>query len=475
MSLLLRRPPGREAYPGDVFYLHSRLLERAAKLSDDLGGGSITALPVIETLAGDLSGYIPTNVISITDGQIMEDGAVDPNVHPWVAESWQKSRELGIDAEKMDTSNSLSKEEFQQLQQKHQGAIDYLSNLSEDIREFFQKYNLSLLLIDSNCVVLKSYSLPFYQMTPGEIEGVRVGIEEVGTSSISVAYEHKTPFWLFGPEMWVRECQLGDACSAPIFVNKEFCYMITLVAVEQSTMPQDAVISILLTMMNLTYVLIIIPALGSGFAITIHSWIAFAREKSLANLGMAGWNTFAQAYNTYNAVQNFGAAFSNVSESLGGLFSGDSDSDDASTMGLVLAIGSFVGFRYLVRGIDSPAGAQPLSLTKLAGVILVIAAMVFASAWMLTNLTVAHWLLAIIGTGVFLVFFKMIFQAQGAERSKMIAALILIVEAIAFFTLYQQMPTSLNFFAIKNVEHSILGLTVSDPEVFQTLNPFWIM
>ncbi len=70
MSLLLKRPPGREAYPGDVFYLHSRLLERAAKLSDDLGGGSLTALPIIETQAGDISAYIPTNVISITDGQI---------------------------------------------------------------------------------------------------------------------------------------------------------------------------------------------------------------------------------------------------------------------------------------------------------------------------------------------------------------------------------------------------------------------
>jgi ferredoxin len=70
MSLLLRRPPGREAYPGDVFYLHSRLLERAAKLSDELGGGSITALPIVTTLAGDISAYIPTNIISITDGQI---------------------------------------------------------------------------------------------------------------------------------------------------------------------------------------------------------------------------------------------------------------------------------------------------------------------------------------------------------------------------------------------------------------------
>ena len=70
MSLLLRRPPGREAYPGDVFYIHSRLLERAAKMSDEHGGGSLTALPIIETQAGDLSAYIPTNVISITDGQI---------------------------------------------------------------------------------------------------------------------------------------------------------------------------------------------------------------------------------------------------------------------------------------------------------------------------------------------------------------------------------------------------------------------
>src|SRR6201747_2670732 len=70
MSLLLRRPPGREAYPGDVFYLHSRLLERAAKMSDKHGGGSLTALPIIETQGGDVSAYIPTNVISITDGQI---------------------------------------------------------------------------------------------------------------------------------------------------------------------------------------------------------------------------------------------------------------------------------------------------------------------------------------------------------------------------------------------------------------------
>ncbi len=83
MSLLLRRPPGREAYPGDVFYLHSRLLERAVRLNDDLGGGSLTALPVIETQAGDVSAYIPTNVISITDGQIfLESGLFHAGVRP---------------------------------------------------------------------------------------------------------------------------------------------------------------------------------------------------------------------------------------------------------------------------------------------------------------------------------------------------------------------------------------------------------
>jgi F-type H+-transporting ATPase subunit alpha len=83
VSLLLRRPPGREAYPGDVFYLHSRLLERASKLSDDLGGGSLTALPIIETQAGDVSAYIPTNVISITDGQIyLEPNLFNAGVRP---------------------------------------------------------------------------------------------------------------------------------------------------------------------------------------------------------------------------------------------------------------------------------------------------------------------------------------------------------------------------------------------------------
>src|ERR671927_1816823 len=83
VSLVLKRPSGREAYPGDVFYLHSRLLERSARVTDEFGGGSLTALPIIETQAGDVSGYIPTNVISITDGQIfLESNLFNAGIRP---------------------------------------------------------------------------------------------------------------------------------------------------------------------------------------------------------------------------------------------------------------------------------------------------------------------------------------------------------------------------------------------------------
>ena len=99
MSLLLRRPPGREAFPGDVFYLHSRLLERSAKLSDELGAGSLTALPIIETQAGDISAYIPTNVISITDGQIfMETDLFYQGIRPAISAGLSVSR-VGGDAQ----------------------------------------------------------------------------------------------------------------------------------------------------------------------------------------------------------------------------------------------------------------------------------------------------------------------------------------------------------------------------------------
>jgi F-type H+-transporting ATPase subunit alpha len=119
VSLLLRRPPGREAFPGDVFYLHSRLLERAAKLSDELGAGSLTALPIIETKAGDVSAFIPTNVISITDGQIfLQDDLFKSGIRPAVDVGISVSR-VGSAAQvkAMKTATGTLKGDLQQFRE----------------------------------------------------------------------------------------------------------------------------------------------------------------------------------------------------------------------------------------------------------------------------------------------------------------------------------------------------------------------
>lgn len=180
--------------------------------------------------------------------QFRQSGIIDHNVHPWVAESWKKSEAMKIPAGKIETQRVMAANEFAGLQTKHKSAIDFLGRMSENIREFLQHHSLSLLLLDSTCLVLKSYAQPFYQLTDREIEGCRIGMEEVGTSSVSIACEHRAPFWMFGPEMWVEECQQGDACSAPIIIDDELCYIITLVAVRKAQVDQDAVIALLLTM-----------------------------------------------------------------------------------------------------------------------------------------------------------------------------------------------------------------------------------
>lgn len=136
MSLLLRRPPGREAYPGDVFYLHSRLLERAAKLSDDIGAGSLTALPIIETQAGDVAAYIPTNVISITDGQIFLESelfysGIRPAVNPGISVS-----RVGGDAQikaikKVSGTLKLMYSQYRELQ----AFAQFGSDLDQDTKE----------------------------------------------------------------------------------------------------------------------------------------------------------------------------------------------------------------------------------------------------------------------------------------------------------------------------------------------------
>ena len=138
MSLLLRRPPGREAFPGDVFYLHSRLLERAAKLNDDLGGGSMTALPIIETQAGDVAAYIPTNVISITDGQIfLETNLFNSGIRPAINVGLSVSRVGGaaqIKATKQVAGTlKLSLAQFRELEAFAQFASDLDENTRKEL------------------------------------------------------------------------------------------------------------------------------------------------------------------------------------------------------------------------------------------------------------------------------------------------------------------------------------------------------
>ena len=131
ISLLLQRPPGREAYPGDVFYLHSRLLERAAKLSDAKGGGSLTALPIIETQAGDVSAYIPTNVISITDGQIfLETELFHSGIRPAVNPGISVSRVGGNALKKVAGTLKLVYSQYRELQ----GFAQFGSDLDADTK-----------------------------------------------------------------------------------------------------------------------------------------------------------------------------------------------------------------------------------------------------------------------------------------------------------------------------------------------------
>jgi len=210
MSLLLRRPPGREAYPGDVFYLHSRLLERAAKLNDEHGGGSITALPIIETMAGDISAYIPTNVISITDGQIfLESELFNAGIRPAVNVGLSVSRvggsaqtkamrkvagrlrldlaqyrELAVFAQFASDLDKTTRETLEQgarlTEALKQGQFSPLSTASQVIL-LYAAVNKYLVKLPMNHV--KPFLSQYLQYVDTEYPEVRLGIEKTGDLS----------------------------------------------------------------------------------------------------------------------------------------------------------------------------------------------------------------------------------------------------------------------------------------------------
>jgi proton translocating ATP synthase F1 alpha subunit len=182
MSLLLRRPPGREAFPGDVFYLHSRLLERAAKMSDEEGAGSLTALPVIETQAGDVSAYIPTNVISITDGQIfLESELFYKGIRPAINVGLSVSR-VGSAAQvkaMKQVSGSLKLElaqyrevaAFAQFGSDLDAATQYLLNRGARLTEVLKQGQYSPMTIEVQIAVV-------YAATKGYLD--KIAVSEIG-------------------------------------------------------------------------------------------------------------------------------------------------------------------------------------------------------------------------------------------------------------------------------------------------------
>lgn len=179
--------------------------------------------------------------------RFIEEGVLDPNVHPWVAESWKRCLTRGLAHEKMPSLVQLSQEELTARRKRHEPALSFMDGVYEQCREHLNMHNLSMLLIDEESYVLKNYALPFFQKTMEDVQGARVSERDIGTSSISVAKEHKVPFLMFGPEMWIKECQTGDACSAPVIVEGRVRYIISVFSIDQPDLPYEGVIALLMS------------------------------------------------------------------------------------------------------------------------------------------------------------------------------------------------------------------------------------
>ena len=183
LSLLLRRPPGREAYPGDIFYLHARLLERAAKMDKEHGGGSITALPIIETQLGDVSAYVPTNVISITDGQIyLESDLFYKGLRPAINAGLSVSR-VGSSAQtkamkKVSGKLRLDLAQFRELQAFVQFASDLDENTKNQIARG-QRLTEILKQVDNDPIPFEKQVVAIYMAVNGYLDSVKV--EDVRT------------------------------------------------------------------------------------------------------------------------------------------------------------------------------------------------------------------------------------------------------------------------------------------------------
>jgi len=183
--------------------------------------------------------------------KFMAQGVIDPNVHPWVAEAWTKSRASGVSAKSFGPLVRLTETERGERLAAARPIIRHLDGFYESLREFLSHNNVSILLMDRESYVLKSYTMSYYQRTPGELEGARLGEKDIGASSISIALAHQTPFILFGPEIWIEACHDSDAATAPIMLDGEIRYLLSMVVMdgaESAQLSMDAMMAMLLTL-----------------------------------------------------------------------------------------------------------------------------------------------------------------------------------------------------------------------------------
>ncbi len=178
--------------------------------------------------------------------KFMSEGIVDPNVHPWVAESWRRCRARGLDNEKAPKLQPLTAAELAERQESNKAAVSFMDGFYENSKEYFGNYNLNMLLIDEESYVLKSYDQPHFNELFAQLEGRRVSERDIGTASIGIAREHKVPFLLFGPEMWLQAFHSGDSAAAPIIVEGRLRYLVSLYSLNKEELPYDLIVSTLL-------------------------------------------------------------------------------------------------------------------------------------------------------------------------------------------------------------------------------------
>lgn len=178
----------------------------------------------------------------------IKEGIMDPNVHPWVAVSWQRSRQGRLSGETISRFNvRLNKEEMAAVLKKHAMILDYFDDLYKRTQMHFDTTDFSMLLVDEDGYIIKQSGMPFLDKQIGNILGLRVLEEDIGTTSISIVMEHGTPFLMFGPEIWKRDFHHCDSCTAPIFVNGKLRYTLTFF-INDNTLSHEIIFNYLQTL-----------------------------------------------------------------------------------------------------------------------------------------------------------------------------------------------------------------------------------